>query len=122
MPEEVAGIHSELASVSHAELELPAALVELVMMDGYAVVEPDRADGQVQPQTGAVVVVEIIKTPVPGIGGDTADVVKHGETNTDAALLLKNRNAVFRGTEPISVAADGLLEEVILVRRVGIVP
>jgi hypothetical protein len=42
-------IISKLAGVAYTKLELAAAAIVLIMMDGNAVIEPQRSDGEIQP-------------------------------------------------------------------------
>ena len=92
-----------------AELELAGAAVELVVRYRDAVVEPDRADGQIQADADAPVVVKDAGAKAVRLLADTANVKEHGEAHTNTVLLLENGNAVFHRAEPESVAANRLL-------------
>src|SRR6266516_1797632 len=80
-------------------------------MDWDSVVKPQRTDGHVEAQTDAPVVAEIIQLESEGIALDIADVVEDGEPHAAHVLLLHDRDAVFSGGKPVSVAANRLGEE-----------
>src|ERR1039458_9341402 len=95
---------------AHIELELPGAAVELVMADRNAVVEPQRADGEVEAYAQTPVVTESAQVEVVGFASHTADVVEQREAHANTMLLLEDRDAVLRRGKPIRVAAHRLIK------------
>src|SRR2546425_6931931 len=102
--------HSEFPSIADAELEPARAAVELVVVNGDAIVQAQRADGQVEAQAQAPVVGVITQVVMIRQAFQVANVVEQREADTDAGaalfLLLKDGDAVFGRTKPIGVAAD----------------
>src|SRR6266576_17319 len=58
----------ELAGVADTKLKPARAAVELIMTNGNAVVEPQRPDGQVQPDAKTEIVVQVFQVEVVGPG------------------------------------------------------
>jgi len=92
----------KLPRVADAELELARAAVVDVMVNGNAVVEAQRADGQVEAQAETPVVIKVLLAEVIRLGGDVADIIEQSE-----AQPFDDRNAVFGGAEPVGIATDG---------------
>src|ERR1019366_6772025 len=99
----------ELPGPTHGKLELAGTAAVLVMADWDAVVEPQRTDGEVEAQAKTPVVAELAHVEVVGTAAHAADVVEKRGAHADAALLLEDRDAVFRRPKPIGVAADGFV-------------
>src|SRR5665213_2982463 len=109
----------KFAGIADAELELAAAAVEVVMVDGNAVVQPQRAEMRdVQPQAQPPVVAETGSKRISG-GVHRADVVERSHADAGAIVFFKNGNAVFQRAKPVSVAA-GWLVEISAAGRVGV--
>src|SRR5580765_2800959 len=96
----------KLPCISHAKLELTAAAVELVVVNGDAVIQAYGANGQIKPEPHAPVVAEILHRPLIRGGDHITDIIKECEPHTHAMLLLDDRDAVFCRPKPVSVAAD----------------
>src|SRR5665213_4239526 len=92
---------------AHAELELSAAAVVNVVVDGDAVVQPQRAEMRdVQPDAESPVVAVTAGEGISG-GVHRADVVEQGKAQAHAPVFFKDGNAVFQRAKPGGVAADG---------------
>src|SRR5258708_3729132 len=98
-------IISKLPRITYAELETAGAAVELIVMKGDAIIQPQRADGQVKAQTKAPVVVQIVQVEVVRPCRHVANIVEERETQT-----LDYGDAVLGRAEPVSVAADRLID------------
>jgi hypothetical protein len=91
----------ELAGIANAELKLSVAAVVTIVVNGDAVIEPERADGQVETQAEPPVIVQVVEVEVVGFDGDIADVIEEGK-----AEPLDDGNAVLGGAEPFGIPAN----------------
>ena len=78
--------------VTHTELETPGGVIKLIRLNRNTVVEPDRPDWQIQPQTKAEVGVVVLCSEVPGTRVHKTSIIEHSETNP-----VDDRNSVFDG-------------------------
>src|SRR5215469_15972819 len=61
-------IISKLAGVAYTKLELAAAAIVLIVMDGNTVIEPERTDGKIQAKAQTPVISEVVQGEVVRIG------------------------------------------------------
>ena len=78
--------------VTHAELEASGGVIKLIRLNRNTVVEPDRPDWQIQPQTKAEVGFLINRAEVPRPRVHETSIIEHSETNP-----VDDRNSVFDG-------------------------
>src|SRR4051812_33878653 len=107
------GFILEFACVAHAELESARAAVVFVVRNWDAIVETERPNRQIKPQSDTHVVIEMIQMDVIiGATLDIAHIIESSQTNADSTLfvLLEDRDAVFGIAKPVGVAANRLAE------------
>src|SRR5262245_5879541 len=93
----------EVAAVANPELE-PSTVADVIRVTHRnRVIEPQRADGQVQTQTDSPVVGVIAEVKSVGTAHHVADVVEQCE-----AHAFDDRDTVLSRAEPGSIAADRL--------------
>jgi len=93
--------------VADAELEPAGFAVVLIMVNGHAILKPQRAEfGDVDVQAESPVVVKIISGNRISLFINGADIVEKCEAYARAVVLFKNGQAVFDRTEPVSIAAN----------------
>src|SRR5713101_7662508 len=89
------GVISKFACITHAKLESAGAAVELVVVDGDAIIQAQGANGEVEAQTEAPVVIQIVQVEVVRPYRHVANIIEQRETQA-----LDNGNAVLRRTKP----------------------
>src|SRR5580698_4273218 len=91
--------------VPGAKLELARGTIKLIMLDGNAVVDTQRPNpGDIQANAQAPVAV-IISAEAPGPGAHGTGVNESRQAQAHSAGLFNNRQAVFKGGIPETVAA-----------------
>src|SRR5262249_16290660 len=96
--------------VADAKLKAAATIIVFVRGNRDAVIQPQRADGQVQTQAQAPVVVinagvKVLRVKTVSVTINHAGVIEHSKPQP-----LNNGNAVFGRAEPVGIAANRFLE------------
>src|SRR5271166_120479 len=77
--------------VPHTKLELPALAAEAVLLDGIAVIKPERTDWQIQADSDTDVLIQSSRKP--SLGTRDLHRTESPRTGIDVTAIIKNREA-----------------------------